>query len=220
MEMSFWLVLLITFVLGLFAAWISQFTAARKGIEANAKARALRQNVDSLIERNATRRDSLKQRQEVLDGYLMKDIDHLQGQLDDEALKSAIREEKARISSLTDAIKKSEDIIIENQDKLADIERKRSLNSAWLLLMSGAVGGATAGIFAFISYLGTVTDASFGFTHSVALTTSVIIQSLVLGAGWPLVWEKIFSVDRLESIASDAATVFQEKIREAEKNEV
>ena len=37
MEMAFWSVLLMAFILGLLAAWISQFTAARKGLEANAK---------------------------------------------------------------------------------------------------------------------------------------------------------------------------------------
>ncbi len=52
MEMLFWRVLIMAFVLGLLAAWISQFTVARKGLEANAKAKNLRENVNSLVERN------------------------------------------------------------------------------------------------------------------------------------------------------------------------
>ena len=59
MEMAFWSVLLMAFILGLLAAWISQFTAARKGLEANAKAKALRQSVEDLYERNGTRRYNL-----------------------------------------------------------------------------------------------------------------------------------------------------------------
>jgi len=220
MEMEFWSVLFMAFVLGLLAAWISQFTAARKGLEINAKTKTLRQHVVNLRERNAARRDNLKKRQEVLDGYLMKDIEHPKGHLDDEALKNAIEEERKRIVTLTEAIKKSEDVIIENEEKLAEIERKRALNSSWLLLMSGAVGGATALIFAFVSYLGLTTDVVTSFAQPVNLSTSVIVQSLALGAGWPLVWEKVFAIDRLESVANKAATAFQEGIKEAEKEEV
>ncbi|MFC1980586.1 hypothetical protein ACFLVS_07125 [Chloroflexota bacterium] len=101
MELLFWSVLIMAFVLGLLAAWISQFTVARKGLEANAKAKNLRENVNSLVERNGARRENLKRRQEILDTYLMKDIEHQKGQLDDAALKNAISEERKRVATLT-----------------------------------------------------------------------------------------------------------------------
>lgn len=220
MEMAFWSVLLMAFVLGLLAAWVSQFTAARKGLEASAKAKTLRQNVDGLVQRNTARRENLRKRQGVLDKYLMMDIKHPKGHLDDEVLKNAIKEERQRIPTLTKTIKESEAVIIENRKTLAEIEMKRALSSSWLLLMSGAVGGATALIFAFVSYLGLTTDVVTSFAQPVGLSTSVIVQSLALGAGWPLVWEKVFAIDRLESVASGAVTVFQEKIKEVEREEV
>ena len=115
MQVPLWLVLIIAFTLGLIAAWISQFTVARKGLEANAKARTLRENVNSLVERNSARRDNLKRRQEILDKYLMMDIEHQKGQLDDQALKDAIGTERKRITALTKAIGESENIIVENR---------------------------------------------------------------------------------------------------------
>ena len=227
MEMAFWSVLMMAFILGLLAAWISQFTAARKGLDANAKAKALRQSVEDLYERNGTRRYNLRRRQETLDKYLMMDIEHSKGQLDDVALKSAIKEERQRIANLKQTIKESEDVIIANRRTLAEIEKKRSLNSGWLLFTSGAVGGVTALIFAFIGYLeplsgiiSSSTKETISFATVVGLNTSLIVQSLALGAGWPLVWEKVFAIDRLESTASSAATIFQEKIKEIEKEEV
>ena len=220
MQVPLWLVLIIAFTLGLIAAWISQFTVARKGLEANAKARTLRENVNSLVERNSARRDNLKRRQEILDKYLMMDIEHQKGQLDDQALKDAIGTERKRITALTKAIGESENIIVENRKILSEVERKRALNSGWLLFMSGGVGGVTALIFGFIGYLGLTNEAVTSLTASVALTTSVIVQSLALGAGWPLVWEKIFAIDKLESTTSAAAALFQNTIQEVEKKEV
>ncbi len=108
MQTPFWGMLIIVFVLGSFAALISQFTLARKGLEANAKTKNLRENVNSLVERNGARRDNLKRRQEVLDTYLMKDIEHQKGQLDDTALKNVISEERERVATLTKAITDSE----------------------------------------------------------------------------------------------------------------
>ena len=216
MQVPLWSILIIAFTLGLVAAWISQFTAARKGFEANAKSKTLRENVNSLIERNTARRESLKKRQEILDRYLMMDIEHQKGQLDDQVLKDAISGERKRIITLTKAISDSENIIIENRKILAEVERKRALNSGWLLFMSGCVGGVTAVIFGFIGYLGSVAS----LTASVDITTNLIVQSLVLGAGWPLVWEKVFAVDRLESTTSAAVALFQNTIKEVEKDEV
>ena len=219
MQVTLWVVLIIAFVLGVLAAWISQFTVARKGLEANAKVKNLRENVNSLVERNGARREYLKRRNEVLDTYLMKDIEHQKGQLDDTALKNAISEERKRVASLTKAITESETIIIENRKILADVERKRALNSGWLLFMSGCVGGVTAVIFGFIGYLGT-TPPIASLTTSVSVNTNLIVQSLLLGAGWPIVWEKVFAVDRLESTTSAAAALFQTTIKEVEKDEV
>lgn len=215
-----WTVLIIAFALGLVAAWISQFTAARKGFEANAKAKTLRENVNSLVERNIVRRESLKRRQEILDKYLMMDIEHQEGQLDDDALKDAIVEERKRIASLMKSISGSENIIIENRNILAEVERKRALNSAWLLFMSGGIGGATALIFGFIGHLGLTTQPVTSLTDPANLTTSLIVQSLALGAGWPLVWEKVFAIDKLDSAAGTAATLFQDTIKEVEKEQV
>jgi hypothetical protein len=219
MSAPVWGVLLIAFALGLVAAWISQFTAARKGLEANAKTKTLRENVNGLIERNAVRRENLKRRQEILDKYVMMDIEHQKGQLDDQALRDAIAEERKRIADLRKAIADSENIIVENRRILAEVERKRALNSGWLLFISGGVGGATALIFGFIGYLGSAQPIT-SITQSVGLTTSLVVQSLALGAGWPLAWEKVFAIDKLESTASTAAMIFQNTIKEVEKEEV
>ncbi len=146
----------------------------------------------------------------------MKDIEHQKGQLDDTALKNAISEERKRVATLTKTITDSENIIIENRKILAEVERKRSLNSGWLLFTSGCVGGVTAVIFGFIGYMGSATS----LTASVDITPNLIVQSLVLGAGWPLVWEKVFAVDRLESTTSAAVALFQNTIKEVEKDEV
>ena len=62
MEAPLWLLLVIALVLGGLAALVSQLTAARKTIEANAKARSLRESVDGLVARNAARRDDLRKR--------------------------------------------------------------------------------------------------------------------------------------------------------------
>ncbi|MFC1962360.1 hypothetical protein ACFLWN_04920, partial [Chloroflexota bacterium] len=132
---------------------------------------------------------------------------------------NAISEERKRVATLTKAITESETIIIENRKILADVERKRALNSGWLLFMSGCVGGVTAVIFGFIGYLGT-TPPIASLTTSVSVNTNLIVQSLLLGAGWPIVWEKVFAVDRLESTTSAAAALFQTTIKEVEKDEV
>ncbi len=219
MQIVLWLVLIMVFSLGFLATLISQFTVARKGLEVNAKAKNLRESVNSLVERNGARRENLKRRQEVLDTYLMKDIEHQKGQLDDSALKNATSEERKRVATLTKAISDSENMIIENRKILAEVERKRALNSGWLLFMSGCAGGVTAVIFSFIGYLGTVPPVA-SLATSVDVTSNLIMQSLLLGAGWPVVWEKVFAIDKLESTASAAVTLFQNTIKEVEKDEV
>ncbi len=220
MGMQLWVVLIIAFFLGLVAAWVSQFTVARKGLEANAKSKNLRENVNNLVERNAARRENLKRRQGILDKYLMMDIEHQQGQLDDNALKTAIAEERKRTVTLTKAITDSENVIIENRKILAEIERKRALSSGWLLFMSGSIGGVTALIFGFIGFLGATSQPLNSLTAEVTVSASIIVQSLVLGAGWPLVWEKVFAIDVLESTANSATADFQNTIKKVEKEEV
>jgi len=218
-ELPLWQVLLLASVLGALAALISQFTAAKKGLESGAKAKTLRENVNNLVKRNAVRRDNLKNRQQILDEYVEMNIKHQEGQLDDKALKQAIDEEKRRIASLTEAIKKSEAAITETRTKLAEVEQEKAL-SGWLLAaFSVFSGAATAMIFGFIGSIG-LKSGSISFGQDVPVTSNVVVQSLALGAGWPLVWEKFFAVDKLESATSAAAAQFEITIKDAEKEEV
>ena len=82
------------------------------------------------------------------------------------------------------------------------------------------MGGVTALIFGVMGYLGSTTEVIASIDASVNITTNLIVQSLALGAGWPLVWEKIFAVDKLESMTSAATVLFQNTIKEVEKDEV
>ncbi len=209
--------LAIPFVLGAVAAFISQFTAAKKGLEAEAKARTLREHVNNLVERNATRRKGLQARQDILDQHVKMNIEHQKGQLDDQALQEAIKDEKQRIASLRDTITKSEVVITETRTQLAEIEQERALSGWSLRFVSSLIGGTTALIFGFIGYLG---QQSGPVGTDVPLTSHVVVQSLVLGGGWPLVWEKFLAADKLESAASAAAAKFEVTIKDAEKSEV
>lgn len=219
MQLSLWLVLLLSFVFGALAAYISQRAVAVKGLEAGAKAKTLSRNVDNLVERNAVRRENLKNRQKILDDYVNMNIKHQQGQFDLQALKQAIEEERKRIASFTESINKSEIAIIEARTRLADVEREKALSGWRLILSSVFIGGVTAGIFGFLGQLG-LPGAPLSITGDVPLTSNVVVQSLALGAGWPLVWEKFFSEENLESAASAAAAQFDITIKEAEKEQV
>ncbi len=48
----------------------------------------------------------------------------------------------------------------------------------------------------------------------------MVVQSLALGAGWPLVWEKFFAVDKLESAVNAATSQFELSVKDAEKEQV
>jgi hypothetical protein len=218
-ELKLWQMLILASVLGAVAALISQFTAAKKGLEAGAKARTLRENVNNLVKRNAVRRNNLKDRQKILDEHVELNIKHQKGQLDDKALKEAIGEEKKRIASLTEAIKKSEVAITETRTRLAEVEQEKVLSGSLLAAFSVLIGAATAAIFGLIGFLG-LKSGTISFSQDFPLTSNVVVQSLALGAGWPLVWEKFFAADKLDSAANAAASHFEITIKEAEKEEV
>lgn len=169
--------LAIPFVLGAVAAFISQFTAAKKGLEADAKARTLREHVTNLVKRNTTRRENLQKRQDILDQYVKTNIQHQKGQLDDQALQEAIGDEKQRIASLRETITKSEAVITETRTQLAEVEQERALGGWSLRFVSSLIGGTTALIFGFIGYLG---QQSGSIGPDVPLTSNVVVQSLVL----------------------------------------
>jgi len=219
-QLPLWQLLLLASLIGALAAFVSQFTAAKKGVEAGAKARTLREHVFNLVKRNKVRRDNLRDRQKILDDYMRMNIEHQKGQLDDKALREAIDEEKKRISSLTDAIKKSEPAITETRTKLAELEQQKAL-TGWLLgLFSVLIGAATAAVFGFLGYLGLQSNSSIGFGQPFPLTSHVVVQSLALGAGWPLVWEKFLAADRLDAAANEATTHFEITVKDAEKEQV
>jgi predicted transcriptional regulator len=217
MMVVLWQALLIAFLVGLTAALVSQFASTRRATEAGAKARTLRENIIGLVNRNSKRRDNLEKRREVLDRYLMMDIEHKRDQLDDRAIIDAIDEEKKRIADLKEAIAGSEEIIVEYRKVLAEVDITKARGAVWLLLPSGIVGGVTALVFGFMGFLGLEGLAS---DAPVQLTTSLFVQSIGLGAGWPLVWKKILSEDKLEAVASTAVVNFQQAIKNVEKEEV
>jgi hypothetical protein len=217
-QLPLWQLLVIATALGAVASLISQFTAAKKALEAGAKARTLREHVENLVKRNAVRRENIQKRQELLDNYVKMDIEHQKGQLDDKALKEAVSEEKQRINSLTEAIKKSETAITETRTILAELEQQRALSGLSLGTFSVFIGAITALIFGFVGYLGSGSSVSFG--QSFPLTSHVVVQSLALGAGWPLVWEKFFAVDKLESAVNAATSQFELSVKDAEKEQV
>lgn len=80
--------------------------------------------------------------------------------------------------------------------------------------------GVTAEIFDVIGYLGSTVQPVASLIAYVNITTNLIVQSLVLGAGWPLTWEKVSAVDRLESKTSATTALLQNTIKEVEKDKV
>ena len=201
---------------------ISQFTVARKGLEAETKARSLRRNLENLVEMNTARRENLRYRQTILDQYVKTDVESQPGQLEYKALKETIKKEEEHIPALTKAITKSEVAITETRTALANVEQEQAVTGWALAAYSVIIGGGTALIFGFTGYLGLVPRGSVGsiIFQNVPLTTNVVVQSLALGVGWPLVWEKFFATDKLESAASAAAATFESTIKDAEKDEV
>ena len=216
LDLTLWVALFISFALGASAAWISQFSASKKGLEANAKARVLERNLANLVERNTARRENLQPRQDLLDKYQMMQINEPAGHLNEAALSEAIDEEKTRVKALKAAINKSEEVITETRTALGDAEIELSTSGGWLTFRSVVIGGVTATIFGGLGFLG-LHEAS---VDSVPLTSNLVIQSLALGGGWPLVWEKFFSSEKLEAAATAASENFERKVKEAESVEV
>ena len=216
LALTLWQALLISFALGAAAAWISQFSASKKGLEAKAKAGVLERNVENLVERNSARRKKLQPRQDVLDKYQMMQISEPKGQLNDSALNQAIDDEKKRVKALTAAINKSEEVITETRTTLGNTQIELSTISGWLTTRSVVIGGVTATIFGGLGFLG-LKEASL---TNVPVTSNLVIQSLALGGGWPLVWEKFFSSENLDAAATVASEHFNQKVKEAESEVV
>ena len=83
--------------------------------------------------------------------------------------------------------------------------------------VSIAVGGATAAIFGFLNYL-TDSAALESLSSLVPVTSSVIVQSMALGAGWPLVWEKIQNTANIAE-AVTISSEFENRVTSAENSQ-
>ena len=110
MEMVFWGAMILTFLIGAGASFVSQYATAGKGVEAAAKGRALRQSVQHLRDRNSKRTETLEQRQSILDAYRERKIGG-QDVADPDALNDAIDREVHRTDGLRKSIVSSERII-------------------------------------------------------------------------------------------------------------
>ena len=105
----------IAFVLGLVASGVTQFGAAKTRAEAKAKTKNLQTSLDRLIERNADRRNRLKRRQEILDGYRAKHIEPPAGQFNADALEISICLEVSRIEELEKSVLAAESVVTNSQ---------------------------------------------------------------------------------------------------------
>ena len=218
MDIVFWAALLIFFAIGAGASFVSQYATAGKGVEAAAKAEALKQNVQHLRDRNKVRRDTMQERQKILDAYNERKVTGQQV-AHAAALDEVIANEGRRTSELRKAILDSEKIITENDNTVADLTAKKAASTGVLLLASTIIGGFTSVLFGFINFLASGTDVT-SITASVTVTSSVVVQSLTLGAGWPLVWEKFLAQDKLEAATNAAAARFESSVKVAEVEEV
>jgi hypothetical protein len=109
--------------------------------------------------------------------------------------------------------------LTEYDNTLTELEVQRATSTGMLLGASTLIGGFTAALLGFINFLASGTDLSY-FAGTVTVTSSVIVQSLTLGAGWPLVWEKFLATDKLGAAASAAAARFESSVKVAEAEEV
>ena len=218
MDIAFWGALILVFFVGAGASFISQYATAGKGVEASAKAEALKQNLQHLRERNAKRRETLDNRQGILDEYRLREIEG-RDVVNGDALQRAIELEVTRTDGLRQTILDSERIITEYDNALGNLAVQRAKSAGLLLVASTVIGGFTSLLFGGINYLASGTNIT-SITASVTITSSVIVQSLSLGAGWPLVWEKFLASDKLEAAANSAAARFETSVMAAERAEV
>lgn len=213
-SLSLLIVLIIVFILGAVASGVAQFAVAKKRAEATARATSLQKSFDRLFNRNAERRRLLVNRRQLLDDYQKKDIEYQQGSLNYQALKDAIKELELRIVKLEESITATESVITTTERRLGELAIEKAQSHWGFIIPSIILGGTTSLVFGFVNYLGT--DDLF----SISLTPSVIVQSVALGFGWPLVWAKFAQPENLEAKANAALAQFEVDTKNAEKEEV
>ena len=212
-SLSLLIVLIIVFILGAVASGVAQFAVAKKRAEATARATSLQKSFDRLFNRNAERRRLLVNRRQLLDDYQKKDIEYQQGSLNYQVLKDAMKELKLRIVKLEESITATESVITTTERRLGELAIEKAQSHWGFIIPSIILGGTTSLVFGFVNYLGT--DLS-----SISLTPSVIVQSVALGFGWPLVWAKFAQPENLEAKANAALAQFEVDTKNAEKEEV
>lgn len=220
MQLSLLVVLIIVFILGAVASGVAQFAVAKKRAEFTARARSLQKSFDRLVERNAERRRRLINRREFLDDYYNKDIEYQQGSLNYQALKQGIKETESRIVKLEESITATESVITATERRLGELAIEKAQSHWGFIIPSIMLGGTTSLVFGFINYLGTDLDSVSSIKGSVSLSPSVMVQSIALGFGWPLVWAKFAQPENLEAKANAALARFEVDTKNAEKEEV
>lgn len=227
MQLPLLVVLIIVFILGAVASGVAQFAVAKKRAEVTARARSLQKSFDRLVERNAERRRRLINRKELLDDYYNKDIEYQQGSLNYQALKQGIKEAESRIVKLEESITATESVITATERRLGELAIEKAQSHWGFIIPSIMLGGTTSLVFGFINYLGTdldpvssILDPVCSIKGSVFLSPSVIVQSIALGFGWPLVWAKFAQPENLEAKANAALARFEVDTKNAEKEEV